>query len=208
MRTLLFICLSMVVSSTALANQDPVNTLNQLLSDPQAKQLAYDEGHARSAFCRHCHGEDGNSKRTHIPNLAEQNPIYLFNAFEKFANGQRYDFVMSKLAKSLTLDDRVNIALYYGEQKVITKPAAQAYVREQGQVRFEKVCQNCHGEQGEGKQDMPRLAGQPADYITQTLTNFRNKDPKRQASVMTGITASMSDEDIHAVAHYIQELEL
>ena len=55
---------------------------------------------------------------------------------------------------------------------------------------------------------MPRLAGQPADYIINTLKIFRDKDPSRAVSVMTGITAQMSDAEILSVASYIQELGL
>lgn len=207
MRTLFFICLS-VVATSSLANQDPMHQLNTLMADPTAKEQAYVAGHERITFCKHCHGENGNSKRNYIPNLAGQNPIYLFNAFEKFANGERKDFVMSKLAKNLSLEDRVNIALYYGQQKVVTTPAEEQDLQAQGQHIFEKTCQGCHGAKGEGKQDMPRLAGQPAEYVTRTLKNFRSNDPSRAASVMLAITKNMTDSDIHSVASYIQELEL
>lgn len=207
MRTLFFILLS-GFASFAAANQEAMQKLNTLLSDPAAKEQAYAAGHDRITFCKHCHGEDGNSKRNYIPNLAEQNPIYLFNAFEKFANGERNDFVMSKLAKNLTLDDRVNIALYYGQQKVVINPSESASLREQGSVKFKQVCQGCHGVNGEGKEDMPRLAGQPAEYISRTLKNFRSKDPSRAASIMLSIAENMSDEDIASVASYIQELDI
>ena len=55
---------------------------------------------------------------------------------------------------------------------------------------------------------MPRLAGQPAEYITRTLKNFRSKDPSRAASVMLSITENMTDDEIHSVASYIQELDI
>ncbi len=116
MRSILFVFLT-ALSSFSFANQQAMQQLNQLLADPAAQQKAYEAGHERISFCKHCHGENGNSKRNFIPNLAEQNPIYLFNSFEKFASGERQDFVMSKLAKTLTLEDRVNVALYYGLQK-------------------------------------------------------------------------------------------
>jgi cytochrome c553 len=132
----------------------------------------------------------------------------LFNAFEKFSNGERSNFVMSKLAKNLTLDDRVNIALYYGQQKVVVQPSESAQLHAQGQAKFKQICQGCHGANGEGKEDMPRLAGQPAEYITRTLKNFRSKDPSRAASIMLSIAENMSDEDIASVASYIQELDI
>lgn len=207
MRILFLIFLS-TFASFSFASQTAMQALNALLADPAAQEHAYEAGYERITFCKHCHGEDGNSKRKNIPNLAEQNPIYLFKAFEKFANGERKDFVMSKLAKNLTLEDRVNIALYYGKQKVIPQPAENQSLAAQGQATFQRVCQGCHGSNGEGKEDMPRLAGQPADYIINTLKIFRDKDPSRAVSVMTGITAQMSDAEILSVASYIQELGL
>lgn len=206
MRSILFVFLS-VLTSFSFANQQAMQQLNQLLADPVAQQKAYKAGHERITFCKHCHGENGNSKRNYIPNLAEQNPIYLFNSFEKFANGERQDFVMSKLAKNLTLEDRVNVALYYGQQKVVENPAENQHLREQGQLKFQQICQGCHGAKGEGKEDMPRLAGQPTEYIKRTLEVFRSKDPSRAASVMFSIAENMSDEDILAVASYIQALQ-
>lgn len=206
MRSILFVLLS-GLASFSFADQHPLQQLEALKADPAAQEAAYVAGHERISLCKHCHGEDGNSKRNYIPNLAEQNPIYLFNAFEKFANGERTDFVMSKLAGALSQEDRVNIALYYGQQKVVTKPSDTPQLRAAGEAIFQRVCQSCHGAQGQGQQDMPRLAGQPAEYVTRTLKVFRSQDPSRAASVMLAITANMSDDEMLAVASYIQELE-
>lgn len=207
MRTL-FVLLFSGFISFAVAEPSPMQQLNTLLASSAAQEKAYAAGHERISFCKHCHGEDGNSKRNYIPNLAEQNPIYLFNAFEKFANGERTHFVMSKLATRLTTDDRVNIALYYGLQKVIVNPSPSMPQRAKGQAKFSQVCQGCHGAKGEGKEDMPRLAGQHSEYIIRTLTNFRNKDSSRAASVMLSIAENMSDDEIDAVAQYIQSLDI
>ena len=62
MRTLLFLLLS-GITSFAVADQDAMQKLNALLADPAAQQQAYAAGHERITFCKHCHGEDGNSKR-------------------------------------------------------------------------------------------------------------------------------------------------
>lgn len=206
MRSLAILLLSLV-ASLSFAGEKALDQLNILLSNPAAQPLAYAAGQERISFCQHCHGVDGNSTRPHIPNLAAQNPVYLFNAFEQFATGQRTDFVMSKLAKALSVEDRVNIAFYYGQQKVVTNPSATPHLHEKGQAQFQQTCQNCHGAKGEGQDNMPRLAGQPAEYLMQTLKNFRSKESSRTSPVMLAITKNMSDEDIHSVASYIQQLE-
>lgn len=199
-------CVSAQASPEAEA---ALTRFNQIKGDAVLRAQALQDGEDRIRFCGHCHGHDGNSKRDHIPNLAEQNPIYLFNAFEKFAKGERTDFVMSKLAQNLTLEDRVNIALYYGEQKVLasTEPA-DPVLQAQGQVLFQKTCIACHGAQAQGLESMPRLAGQSAAYVRNSLTRFRNNDPSRAGSVMLGIASTLSPSDINALAAYLEHLQV
>jgi cytochrome c553 len=206
-RVLLMLVLSCFVTQT-LANEAAMLQFNQLNADPVLRQQAYAAGQERILFCGNCHGVNGNSKRPHIPNLAQQNPVYLFNAFEKFASGERKDFVMSKLAPSLTAADRVNIAIYFGQQKLLphTAPVDPAQLAE-GEVKFKTVCTACHGANAEGRDNTPRLAGQPAEYLRKALTRFRDKDPSRAGSVMMTIAADFNDQEIAALAAYLQQLQ-
>lgn len=206
MRLLAFVLFS-CIATLAQASEEAMQRFTQLNADPVLRQQAYEAGKERILFCGNCHGENGNSKRPHIPNLAGQNPVYLFNAFEKFASGERKDFVMSKLAPSLSLEERVNIALYFGQQKLLphTEPV-DATLRQQGEAKFKTVCIGCHGANAEGRENFPRLAGQPAEYVRKALTSFRDKDPSRAGSVMMSIAADFSDADIAALAAYLQQL--
>ncbi|MNT81851.1 Cytochrome c4 precursor [compost metagenome] len=58
----------------------------------------------------------------------------------------------------------------------------------------------------EGRDNTPRLAGQPAEYLRKALTRFRDKDPSRAGSVMMSIAADFSDAQIGALAVYLQQL--
>ena len=190
-------------------NEEAMKRFTYLMADEQRRQQAYEAGRERALFCGYCHGENGNSKRPHIPNLASQNPIYLFHAFEQFARGERIDYVMSNLAKNLTLEDRVNIAVYFSQQEVL--PAAtpgDKLLSRKGEALFKRTCVACHGEQGQGMETMPRLAGQPSEYIRKALTRFRSNDPSRAGSVMLGIASQLSDEDIESLASYLAQLQL
>ena len=200
---MLFSC----IATLAHANEEAMQRFTQLNADPALRQQAFAAGQERIRFCGNCHGENGNSKRGHIPNLAQQNPVYLFNAFEKFANGQRKDFVMSKLAPTLSMEDRVNIAIYFGQQKVLShdEPVDEAQ-RQQGEATFKTVCTACHGANAEGREDTPRLAGQSSEYVRKALTRFRDKDPSRAGSVMMSIAAGFSDAQISSLAAYLQSL--
>ena len=195
------------VSTLLQANEEALERFNQYSADPNLSAQAYEKGHLRIQFCRNCHGEDGNSKRSYIPNLAQQNPVYLFNAFEQFASGAREDYVISKLAPVLTLEDRVNIALYYSRQR-LNKPAEghDQSLLQAGEIIFNRICYSCHGITAEGHEKYPRLAGQPSEYLRKSLTRFRDKDPSRSGSLMIAIMNGYSDQDIQAVAAYLQGL--
>lgn len=206
MRVLTFILLCTLTSISHASQAEALNRLSAILKDPELTQKAYNAGEERISLCGYCHGRDGNSTRPHIPNLAEQTPVYLFNTFEKFANGEREDFVMSKAASILTMEDRVNIALYYGAQKVTEKQSANPELDEHGKTKFNQICTACHGANGQGQDDMPRLAGQPADYVRDTLKRFRAGGKHRPGSLMIPIAKQLSDNDIEALASYVQGL--
>jgi len=207
MRALALVFLCCIVS-LAQASDEAMQRFTQLNADPALREQAYAAGQERIRFCGNCHGENGNSKRPYIPNLAEQNPVYLFNAFEKFASGERKDFVMSQLAPSLTLEDRVNVAIYFGQQKLLAySEPVDAALQQQGEVTFKTVCTGCHGVNAEGRDNTPRLAGQPAEYLRKALTRFRDQDPSRAGSVMMSIAANFNDAQIAALAVYLQQLQ-
>ncbi len=197
------------LASLAHADEQAMDRFNYLMGEPVRREQAFSAGRERALFCGYCHGENGNSKRPHIPNLAAQNPIYLFHSFEKFANGERIDYVMSNLAKSLTLEDRVNIAVYFSQQKVVPSgKVADAALVQRGASLFQGTCVGCHGDHAQGMETMPRLAGQPDEYIRKALTRFRNNDPSRAGSVMIGVAGRLSEAEIEALAAYLSQLTL
>lgn len=208
MRLLLALLLSSL-ASLAHADEEAMDRFKYLMGDALRREQAYAAGQERALFCSFCHGETGNSKRPHIPNLAAQNPVYLFDSFEKFANGERSDYVMSNLAKSLTLEDRVNIAVYFSQQNVLApEPPKNSALSEEGRVIYQRTCATCHGDHAQGRETMPRLAGQPLNYLHKALTRFRNNDSSRTGSVMIGIASKLSDTEIDAVVAYLSQLAL
>lgn len=62
------------------------------------------------------------------------------------------------------------------------------------------ACFTCHGFNGEGRGETPRLAGLDAGYIAKQLADYANET--RRDAVMTPIARRMSDGDRRAVAHY------
>ncbi len=178
--------------------------LEAIMADEQRREASYAAGQERILFCGYCHGEDGNSKRDYIPNLATQHPLYLFEQFEKFGDGRRDDYVMSSLAKSLSLQERIDIAVYYSQQTAHPREGGDPALAAAGQRIYGSYCFTCHGADAEGVSNMPRLAGQPAPYLENALKRFKQLDPAQDSSVMTAIAKTLNDKDINAVATYLQ----
>ena len=72
-----------------------------------------------------------------------------------------------------------------------------------------QVCAACHAADGNSAAAAnPKLAGQPAEYITKQLQNFKlalqdpNKEGARKSPVMSAMVVSLSDEDMLNLGAY------
>jgi cytochrome c553 len=181
-----------------------VDRLKSVLANPSAHAAAAEAGKKIASFCANCHGPDGNSRQSEVPNLAEQNPIYLFNQVHKFYTGQRKDPWMEPAIRMLSDSDRIDIVVYYSSMRVT--PASSAPPNEKGRALFHRVCARCHGAQARGGERFPRLAGQQTTYLIRSLTRYRDRTGNRMEPEMLAMTAALTDADIKAVADYLSSL--
>ncbi len=79
----------------------------------------------------------------------------------------------------------------------------------QAQTIANQVCAACHAADGNSIAPAnPKLAGQPAEYITKQLQNFKgalkdpNKEGVRKSPVMTAMVANLSDQDMLNLGAY------
>lgn len=63
--------------------------------------------------CVPCHGADGISRDSYVPNLAGQNGPYLYNQLRAFREGRRSHKEMLYISRKLTDDDMRALAAYY-----------------------------------------------------------------------------------------------
>lgn len=210
------ITIILCVSFLAQAKDDVLinmkTNINNKLSNSDTTALAIEKGKERAVLCSQCHGEDGNSLKPGVPNLAGQNPVYLLGQIEKFSDGRRINYVMNALSKNFTADDKENLAIFYAKMKVkVTK--VNPLLAANGRAVYAEKCSTCHGEKGIGQAEFARLAGQKPDYVETTLKNFRdnslnnNLATKRKSVIMDMVTQKLSDEDIKALAAYVAQLE-
>ena len=193
-----------------------------------------EDGKAKSAACVSCHGEHGNSMVATFPKLAQQHPSYLIKQLRAYKDGTRKNAMMSGMAMSLSDADMADIAAYYEEQKIshnslpvldddedeqqikpektIAELIAQgADLYRNGNLTTEvSACIACHGPNGEGNQPaaFPTLRSQHADYLIQTLTDFKSGARGNSAdNMMHMIAKKMTLEEIQAVAYYISMMK-
>jgi len=183
-------------------------------STPELKDQAIRMGKERALLCSQCHGDDGNSKKSDVPNLAQQNPTYLLQQIEKFANGARKNYVMNVLSKNFSREDKVNLALFYANMQ-LRQIKADPQLAKAGQSLYIQKCSACHGTKALGKKDFARLAGQQIHYVENTLRRFRdnaqgktsNGTSKRSNSIMEAIAKPLTDDNIKALATYMAQIK-
>ena len=63
---------------------------------------------------------------------------------------------------------------------------------------------SCHGPEGKGSEQFPRIAGQHADYVVKQLTIFQRTDERPEGGVMKVVAHGLTSSDMHNVAAYLQ----
>lgn len=201
------------VSARDMSTKDLLTEIDNRLQNKVAKQEAIDAGRERAALCKSCHGEDGNSVKPDVPNLAGQNAAFLLEQINQFANGQRIDFVMNQLAKNFSTEDKINLAIYYNS--VAVKPQhVNWHLANKGEDLYKSRCSGCHGEKGLGHDKLARIAGQQVEYVKNALTKFRNAaanisiptESQRTSVSMERVAKNLTDEQIEVLAHFVAQL--
>ncbi len=176
-------------------------------------------GQAKSAICAACHGADGNSMVPNWPTLAGQHEQYLNRQITLIQSGARPVPEMLGIVPGLSAQDIADLSAYFAAQERSGGVADEASIA-LGERIFRAgnaetgvpACMACHGPAGEGNplSGYPALSGQQAVYTSNLLTRFRSGEnwgaEDAPSQVMTGAAAELSDEEIAAVASYMQGL--
>ncbi|CAJ0773939.1 Cytochrome c4 [Ralstonia mannitolilytica] len=156
--------------------------------------------------CFVCHGPRGQSRNAWYPALSGQPKAYLAAQLYAFASDQRPNPYMGPLAKDMS-DAQIDAMASYFAQQAPTRNEdvpADADLQKRGLALVQaRSCQACHGEKLMGKDQAPRLVGQGADYLAKQLADFKTGARKDPTGAMNGIAATLSSEDIPAVARYL-----
>ncbi len=210
-----------------------LQTLILITASLSLTQVVFAQGDAsagknKTAVCTACHGADGNSYpgMGTFPKLADLGEKYLVKQIKDIKSGKRTVVEMTGMLDALSDQDIADIAAYYNTQnRTLDGSKDDAKILERGENLYRAgnletgvpACTGCHSPAGNGNSPAgyPALGGQSAEYIARQLRAFRtaahdaedstgrNND---EGSVMRGVSAHMSEQEILAVANYIAGL--
>ena len=215
---------------TAAPEQAPAQVAS--LADDSATPVPGDAtaGQSKAAVCAACHGMDGNSADPQYPKLAGQHERYTARHLALYKSGERNNAIMLGFAAGLSPQDMRDIGAYFATQKVRAGLADESVI-ESGPNEGKKfyqvgeklyrggdlergipACAACHGPAGKGNPGpaYPALGGQHATFTAAQLNLFRDgavhgRDANANA-VMAGVARYLTDEEIQALATYIEGL--
>src|ERR1700688_2593365 len=186
----------------------------------RAAEVSPELGHSAHQLaetaCSYCHGASGHSISPTFPNLAGQTAPYLQAQLHAFRDQTRGDpdalTYMWGMASQLSDATIEALSTYYAAQAPSRAKTGDAKLMARGKQIFEEgvtsqgipACATCHGPQARGNDIFPRLAGQHADYLVRQALVIQSA--LRAAPVMHDVIKDLSQEQMRAVATYLESL--
>lgn len=190
-------------------------------------------GQGKAGACAACHGLDGNALIAEAPRIAGMPERYIAEQLGLFKHGERTSgmaAVMIPFASMLSAQDMRDIGAWYATQKPGSGVADDTVIAEGPNkgMKFYQVgerlyrsgapdrdvpaCMACHGPSGLGNPGpaYPALTGQLSTYVGRRLEEYRagttTYSKPAQFNLMAAIAKPLTDEEILALASYVQGL--
>ncbi len=175
------------------------------------------EGQSKSTACVACHGPNGNSANPEWPSLAGQHEQYIRKQLQAFKGGARKNPLMTPMAASLSDDDMADLGAYFASQKPAGLEADPGKLP-LGQ-RIYRSGDPKSGIAGVRRVPRPDRRRQSAGGVSVAARSVREPTSPRSCvpiapararpianKMMRNVASTMSDEQIDAVASYVQGL--
>lgn len=176
---------------------------------PEVDLVRAESLHMDSCFM--CHGPNGESSTKLFPRLAGQHYQYIVRQLEAFKSGKRQSSMMEGAVAELNEQDMLALGVFFEKKPTTGQVTEDPGLLEVGRFIYTRgneyagvpSCASCHGLDGHGSAQMPRLASQIPRYIENRLKSFaEGGDP-----VMAGIAGQLTELEIKAVAVYVSSLD-
>ena len=187
---------------------------------PLSLAVHADEFQAKLLYCKTCHGLSGQGYRGYfpMPRLAGQQPQYLENQLRAFIERRRTNPIMANVAHALSPSMVSELAEHF--RALDSKPIGGA--PRQGLSTGKRIfddgipeanvpaCSACHGADGKGQNEIPRLAGQLYEYTVGQLAGWSKVRGQGSAvdtsAIMAPTAHNLTRSQIEAVAAYVSGL--
>lgn len=172
----------------------------------RAKQLVTDR-------CHVCHGTEGEASNAVYPRLAGQNKEYIIKQLTSFRSGKRKG-MMNNIVADLKDEEIIVLADYFNAKPTLRHRVRDKELAAIGKYIYHKgnkysgvpACASCHGDRGQGNQDLPRLAGQHKRYLSDQLEAFIQRERTSDNAVMLNVAEQLTELERNAVALYASGL--
>lgn len=163
-----------------------------------------------NSLCKVCHGVDGESSSAIYPRLAGQSATYISRQLEDFKSGKRKG-TMNEIAANLESDEMVALGKYFSSKPIKAHRASDPDFTAVGKYIYHNgnqwsgvaACSSCHGEDGSGTDELPRIAGQHMRYLISQLRDFNERERTDENAIMSSIATKLTAMEIEAVARYL-----
>lgn len=164
--------------------------------------------------CFICHGADGESSSPVFPRLAGQHAAYVARQLADYQSGKRKSSTMQPMVEGLNAQDFSALGAYFESRKPVAHAVDDGELAQVGRFIFQRgnpysgvaACAGCHGTAGAGTAQLPRLAGQHAQYTENQLKLFNKRERTNDNAVMHAIASKLSELELKAVSAYISGL--
>lgn len=177
---------------------------------------------AKLEYCKTCHGLSGEGYRGYfpMPRLAGQQPKYIENQLRAFIERRRVNPVMFNVAHVLTPSTLAALSAHFSRLNPAPFGGAPKDHLGLGKTIYEQglpesnvpACSACHGPEGKGHEEIPRLAGQLYPYTLKALTYWgkeRGQSGSRDdaSAIMVPTTHNLTREQMAAIAAYLSYMK-
>ena len=155
-----------------------------------------------------------------MPRLAGKQPEYLENQLRAFIERRRTNPVMFNVAHVLSPSMLTALAAHFKDLNPEPLGGAPKELIAKGKAIYEDglpeanvpACSACHGMEGKGEGEIPRLAGQFYPYTVKALTNWTKErghggTKVDTSAIMTPTAHNLTQTQIAAIAAYVSNLK-
>lgn len=165
--------------------------------------------------CFLCHGAEGESSSPVFPRLAGQHAAYMARQLADYQSGRRKNSTMQPMVADLSPADFAALGRYFEARQPLKHAVEDPELAQVGRFVFQRgnpysgvaACASCHGEKGHGTSQLPRIAGQHAQYTENQLHAFNKRERTNDNAVMHTIASRLTELEIKAVSAYLSGLE-